>query len=119
MLAFSFFYFLIFLTLTISACPSDGITDNEGVCYKSFNISLNWYAAEAACAKDGGHLASIPDTFTNAFVSSYANSLLGYENYWIGGLANFDQYQNISFWEWIDYGSFKYTNWAPGMNFSY
>uniref|UniRef100_A0A914E7J5 C-type lectin domain-containing protein n=1 Tax=Acrobeloides nanus TaxID=290746 RepID=A0A914E7J5_9BILA len=41
--------------------------------------------------------------------------MLGYENYWIGGMANFDQYQNISFWEWIDYGSFKYTNWAPAQ----
>uniref|UniRef100_A0A914CXB0 C-type lectin domain-containing protein n=1 Tax=Acrobeloides nanus TaxID=290746 RepID=A0A914CXB0_9BILA len=40
----------------------------------------------------------------------YAKSILGVQNYWIGGLA--DSTGNYSYWEWIDYKSFKYTNWA-------
>lgn len=96
------------------ACPPNvnGTVSSNGVCYALYNNSLDWFHAEAACAGEGGNLANIPDAFTNSFISSYAKSILGFQSYWIGGLA--DSTGNYSYWEWIDYKSFKYTNWAPG-----
>uniref|UniRef100_A0A914DLI6 C-type lectin domain-containing protein n=1 Tax=Acrobeloides nanus TaxID=290746 RepID=A0A914DLI6_9BILA len=109
-------FILKLITLIIPvlcACPPNSTVSPSGVCYALYNNSLDWFHAEAACIKEGGNLANIPDAFTNSFISSYAKSILGFQNYWVGGLA--DSSGNYSYWEWIDYKSFKYTNWAPGQ----
>lgn len=105
-------FFLI--SHAFSLCPPNSNVSSSGTCYKAFNQSLAWFDADAACVKDGGHLANIPDVFTNSFIASVAKGTFGVNDYWIGGFGFQNANQNVTFWQWIDYNSFKYTNWAKG-----
>lgn len=59
--------------LASAKCPLgsvQGLTDDA--CY-SFSVdSTSWSRAEEQCVKQGGHLASVSNGFTNSFLSSTA-----------------------------------------------
>jgi cysteine-rich repeat protein len=60
------------------ACPAGAVT-YDGRCYWVVTTAATWDAAAAACAADGGYLASIGSDAENTFVAG-----LGVGEHWIG-----------------------------------
>uniref|UniRef100_A0A914Z4F0 C-type lectin domain-containing protein n=1 Tax=Panagrolaimus superbus TaxID=310955 RepID=A0A914Z4F0_9BILA len=59
----------------------------------------------------GGHLASISNAFTNAFIAQQAGYLLqgsGTPDAWLGGTSLID----ATNWTWTDHQPFTFANWA-------
>uniref|UniRef100_A0AC35FRS2 C-type lectin domain-containing protein n=1 Tax=Panagrolaimus sp. PS1159 TaxID=55785 RepID=A0AC35FRS2_9BILA len=81
---FSFFWVLLFFVSSVSStCSSDGI-EWLSSCYYFQTNSSQFLNAEENCIQNfGGHLASIHNGFTNAFLSQHA-SLLTNDSLWIG-----------------------------------
>lgn len=117
------FYFTLFIFTILPifsySCPSGTVEGHNGICYKAHTDPLNWFDADAQCMIEGGHLAAIPDAFTNVFLANYSKSIFGSGDYWIGGLQSVSPVDNSTFWEWLDLNnSFAFVNWANG-NFFY
>uniref|UniRef100_A0A914BXJ3 C-type lectin domain-containing protein n=1 Tax=Acrobeloides nanus TaxID=290746 RepID=A0A914BXJ3_9BILA len=107
LLAFSLFHSI----QSESKCPEGSFQGVNGKCYKGINQLKTWHQAEVDCYLTGGHLASVTDTFTNAFISSVAKNVsITAADYWLGGTSN---YVNGS-WAWSNFDQFKYTNWIKG-----
>ncbi|KAJ7986772.1 hypothetical protein DPEC_G00331850 [Dallia pectoralis] len=76
-------------------------------CYKLVEDPKTWNAAQAACEKDGGNLASIDMSYDQAFVAGAV--LQGKTDAWIG-LRRTDK----STFQWIDGWPVFFTHWGPG-----
>ena len=66
-------------------------------CYFWSKIQLNWLEAEAACRKQGGHLASIDSKATNDKISNETErSHKEHTSMWIGGTDTEEE----GVWRW-------------------
>uniref|UniRef100_A0A914CFE8 C-type lectin domain-containing protein n=1 Tax=Acrobeloides nanus TaxID=290746 RepID=A0A914CFE8_9BILA len=78
------FYILLLLFSACDGCPTgtiQGIASDS--CYKSYISPQNFFIAEETCfVNEGGHLASVHDAFTNAFLMKEASSLFNADDYW-------------------------------------
>lgn len=111
--------------LCINSCPSGSSKGPNGNCYKVINSDREqqglptWFQAENRCRKDGGHLASISDSFTNSFIANLARTVLGDSSYWIGAVRTMQWWDNTlplnQTWIWLDLKDFQYTNWNKSM----
>jgi hypothetical protein len=108
-----FLYFFYLIHLALSDCSNGTIQSPNKNCYKIFTQPSTWYLAETACIQSGGHLASIQDVFTNAYLVGIADEGLNSDDYWLGGTTNF----RGGNWSWSDFKSFSYTNWLKGINY--
>ncbi|XP_790560.4 macrophage mannose receptor 1 [Strongylocentrotus purpuratus] len=92
----------------ISLCRPDYITYFQG-CFKYVSDDLNYDEAEAACAKDNTHLATIVDAYDEAFIETlmYEN---GHDSAWIGLRKNPED----TVYEWNDGWPVYYTTWGAG-----
>src|SRR5688572_7307487 len=82
---------LVAYTYATAGCPTGYTAGPDAVaCYKVSDALATWGDGEKACALDGGHLASIPDAFTNSFlVNLFRGSSLAQANWdwaYIGGI---------------------------------
>uniref|UniRef100_A0AC34G4J1 C-type lectin domain-containing protein n=1 Tax=Panagrolaimus sp. ES5 TaxID=591445 RepID=A0AC34G4J1_9BILA len=67
--------------------------------------------AESHCRRLIGHLASLSDAFTNAYVAQQAEKLFqgsGTSDAWLGG----NNLKDPTSWTWTDNSPFAFTNWA-------
>uniref|UniRef100_A0A8B9LWC7 C-type lectin domain-containing protein n=1 Tax=Astyanax mexicanus TaxID=7994 RepID=A0A8B9LWC7_ASTMX len=87
---------------TKSPCPSDYVSWYKN-CYKLVSEHKNWADAEAACVKEGGHLASVDMSYDQAFISGAIQQER--TDAWIGLKLG---------WGWTDLTALAFTNWAPG-----
>jgi hypothetical protein len=106
------FFRLIFLHLilfsSVFCCP-DGSLSWNNYCY--ILTQSEYGRAEWICQKNGGHLASIHDAFTNAEIAQNASDYFGkLPDFWIG--ANSLSVKNV--WEWTDGSNFDYNDWRKG-----
>ncbi|XP_037401967.1 macrophage mannose receptor 1, partial [Pygocentrus nattereri] len=92
---------------TSSPCPSNYVTWYKN-CYRLVSEPKTWEEAEAACVKEGGHLASVDMSYDQAFISGAIQQ--GNTDAWIGlrRKADGDTYQ------WSDGWPVFYTHWGPG-----
>uniref|UniRef100_A0A914YGX6 C-type lectin domain-containing protein n=1 Tax=Panagrolaimus superbus TaxID=310955 RepID=A0A914YGX6_9BILA len=108
--------FLSFFVGTFAACPNDGI-EWQSVCYYfQGNISA-FVNAEEACIHLGGHLASIHNGFTNAFIAQQASLLLHSStiaDIWIGAT----DLMNPDTWTWTDGSNFTFIDWSQNKSAS-
>ncbi|XP_058047435.1 C-type lectin 1-like [Ahaetulla prasina] len=93
-------------------CPSDWTSYNE-FCYKVYNRSVTWNAAERFCMQqqEHSHLASIhskPEADFMANLASHGANLQS--NVWIG--LNDPEKKNT--WQWSDGSKLNYKSWMPG-----
>ena len=78
--------------------------------------SASWYAAEASCEADGGHLVVIDDAAENAFVLTHDPADTNID-VWIGG----SDHRNEDTFLWVtgeplpQSGSSPYQNWQGGQ----
>ena len=108
----SIFTLISFLISTVlCACPTGTQPGgSSGLCYKPFSNRATWYQGEYTCVQNGGHLASVKDVFTGAFLSGLADFPFNHTDFWLGGTTNF----LVGNWSWTDFASFTYKNWAAG-----
>uniref|UniRef100_A0A3B3Z7P3 C-type lectin domain-containing protein n=1 Tax=Periophthalmus magnuspinnatus TaxID=409849 RepID=A0A3B3Z7P3_9GOBI len=92
---------------THSPCPSGYISWYLN-CYKLVEEAATWDAAQTACAKAGGNLASIDMSYDQAFVAGVV--LQGKADAWIGLKR---KVQNGSYM-WTDGWPVFFTQWGPG-----
>ncbi|KAH7708964.1 Protein CLEC-53 [Aphelenchoides avenae] len=85
-----------------------GLSDDD--CYSYNEEASNWFGAEEACARDGGHLTSVVDAFENSFLGASWNS--GSSGYWLGGSVGVT---SAGKWTWTDGKPFRFTSWAKGQ----
>lgn len=115
--------FLIFSTYfleeTLADCPEGsirGLTSDDCYLYRS---SAPWFDAEEDCVAFDGHLASIHDGFTNAFLLRLPKQFLqpvDARSFWLGGSVGADSTDK---WTWSDGTPFTYSNWVKGMQCNY
>lgn len=109
-------YLLPFLFFFVDACPNGTQVSsvNKSICYdvRESAKGHSWYAAEYQCQLyDNGHLASIPDAFTNNFITGYLHATQSARHFWVGGTTTLSS--NAS-WTWSDGADFKYNSWEFG-----
>uniref|UniRef100_A0AAR2KAQ9 C-type lectin domain-containing protein n=1 Tax=Pygocentrus nattereri TaxID=42514 RepID=A0AAR2KAQ9_PYGNA len=85
---------------TSSPCPSNYVTWYKN-CYRLVSEPKTWEEAEAACVKEGGHLASVDMSYDQAFISGAIQQ--GNTDAWIGLRR-----------KWSDGWPVFYTHWGPG-----
>lgn len=87
-----------------------GATESEDHhCYNGYD-SADFQAAQAACVKRGGHLATISSAAENKVVRGLVNS-----SKWIGGSEDVgDTSEGTGNYTWLTGEPFTYTNWASG-----
>lgn len=102
--------FITHLLLVRGDCPSGTTKGVNGLCYKAYTTESTWNQSEATCMKNNGHLASITDAYTNAFLFNYTSGNNQMSNYWIGGTTNIIGGN----WSWSDGQKFSYSYWASG-----
>ncbi|KAK5617685.1 hypothetical protein CRENBAI_001663 [Crenichthys baileyi] len=91
---------------TKSPCPADYISWYQN-CYKLVEDPATWDAAQAACEKQGGNLASIDMSYDQAFVAGVV--LQGKGDAWIGLRRKED-----GSYTWTDNWPVFFTEWGPG-----
>lgn len=106
---------LSILFVVDAECPVGAIQGlRPGDCYTFSRQILNWYAAEEACIRQGGHLASAGNAFVDYYINDLFGSWLGIRSLgsrWLGGIADVT---TSSKWTWTDGTSFAYTHWEKG-----
>jgi hypothetical protein len=115
MALYTLLFFSIF-PLVFSNCPNGTIASlDPTICY---NFSLNaksFFDAEKLCKDYFGHLTSVKDVFTNAYIFNQSQRAFGAINmvdYWLGGIKD----NTTAKWSWVDGANFDYNNWAQGTN---
>lgn len=93
---------------------SQGWCRHDSFCYQANRSpELPWESAEAKCASQGGHLASIHTSAENNYTKLMADTVYTYTSeFWIG--FNILNSYNGQF-EWSDGTSSDFFNWAPGQ----
>uniref|UniRef100_A0AC34GYS6 C-type lectin domain-containing protein n=1 Tax=Panagrolaimus sp. ES5 TaxID=591445 RepID=A0AC34GYS6_9BILA len=93
------------------ACPNGGIVWQSNCLY--FNSSeVEFVIAERQCQETGGHLVSVHDAFTNAFIAEKAGQIFDRSyDFWIGGNTLIGGGSN---WAWTDGSIFNYADWSSG-----
>ena len=72
--------------------------------YMAYTYKKTWSDAEAFCQTEEGHLASIlSEKEQHEFTS-----LVGYDNFWIGGFLQ------DGHWQWSDGSPWEFTDWTAG-----
>uniref|UniRef100_A0AC34GDD5 C-type lectin domain-containing protein n=1 Tax=Panagrolaimus sp. ES5 TaxID=591445 RepID=A0AC34GDD5_9BILA len=92
------------------SCPENS-QEWESKCYFFVSNTSKFLNAEIHCRSLGGHLASISDAFTNAFIAQQSGKQLqgsGTSDAWLGGTSLIDSTN----WTWTDNSPFTFTNWA-------
>uniref|UniRef100_A0A7N6AYM6 C-type lectin domain-containing protein n=1 Tax=Anabas testudineus TaxID=64144 RepID=A0A7N6AYM6_ANATE len=90
---------------TKSPCPAWYPISWYQNCYKLVEEGATWDAAETACKKQGGNLASIDMSYDQAFVAGVV--LQGKADAWIG------LRRKVSY-SWTDGWPVFFTEWGPG-----
>jgi hypothetical protein len=108
------FFRLIFLHLvlfsTVFCCPDESVAWNN-YCYVFDLTESEFGKAEMIYQKNGGHLASIHDAFTNVIIGQNAPDYFHQlPDFWIG--ANSLTTKNV--WEWTDGSNFDFNDWRKG-----
>uniref|UniRef100_A0A914EIM3 C-type lectin domain-containing protein n=1 Tax=Acrobeloides nanus TaxID=290746 RepID=A0A914EIM3_9BILA len=98
-----------------ASCPDGAFLGfNKSICYEVLEGTskhYSWYDAETQCqTRENGHLASIPDAFTNNYLTGYLHSSQTQIRFWLGGTTTLNSNEN---WAWSDGSSFDYTSWKP------
>jgi len=75
------------------------------MCYKSFNLEMDWKDAERYCQNLGGHLPSIHSVEENNFLKKLSPHYL-----WLGGTDP----GHKGVWRWTDGSPFSFTYWGRG-----
>jgi C-type mannose receptor len=107
---FPLFFILFFFPFSSAAiCPQNGIKWQSKCYIFATNLSA-FITAEIDCVNSGGHLASIHDGFTNAFVAQ--ESMLQFHgnttsDVWIGATT----FMNPGNWSWTDGTNFTFSQW--------
>jgi hypothetical protein len=96
-------------------CRRDGdgwaVDPATGRAYRVFTLNLTWFAANARCAEDGGHLATIASEAENTAVQAVAgDDLVDTDGVWIGAS---DRSIEGTF-EWVTGEPFATDAWASG-----
>uniref|UniRef100_A0A914CGY3 C-type lectin domain-containing protein n=1 Tax=Acrobeloides nanus TaxID=290746 RepID=A0A914CGY3_9BILA len=72
-------------------CPNGTVgLVNGPMCYKVMNKTVVWVEAEENCVQLGGHLATVPDAFTNGLLVAEVQLKIGIVDFYIG----FNNYQD-------------------------
>uniref|UniRef100_A0AC35FTL8 C-type lectin domain-containing protein n=1 Tax=Panagrolaimus sp. PS1159 TaxID=55785 RepID=A0AC35FTL8_9BILA len=115
-MSFKFIFIIIaFIAAVSSQCLNNGILWQSD-CYYFQTSNIGFANAEQACNEIGGSLASIHNSFTNAFVAQKAS--LTFNNatvtdFWIGGTTML----NIGHWSWTDGTKFDFNElWDHRMS---
>uniref|UniRef100_A0AAR2JVV3 C-type lectin domain-containing protein n=1 Tax=Pygocentrus nattereri TaxID=42514 RepID=A0AAR2JVV3_PYGNA len=90
-----------------SPCPSNYVTWYKN-CYRLVSEPKTWEEAEAACVKEGGHLASVDMSYDQAFISGAIQQ--GNTDAWIGLSVP----SCLHRYGWSDGWPVFYTHWGPG-----
>uniref|UniRef100_A0A914D146 C-type lectin domain-containing protein n=1 Tax=Acrobeloides nanus TaxID=290746 RepID=A0A914D146_9BILA len=111
------------------SCPSGGQTGPDGRCYVLYsstnNCHSNWNTSNVFCQQQGGQLASISNSFINAFLwkmvkSANINTQRGECDYFPGHGTFIGLYPKISGntcqWSWSDGSPMSYSNWDSSYN---
>uniref|UniRef100_A0AC34FEH8 C-type lectin domain-containing protein n=1 Tax=Panagrolaimus sp. ES5 TaxID=591445 RepID=A0AC34FEH8_9BILA len=107
---FLFSIFLNSLIYTTASCPGDNSSQWQSQCFTFFNTSKTFSDAETTCIQNGGHLVSIHDGFTNAFIAQEAPKYIKNEtDFWIGATKN-----NGTNWSWTDGSTLDFIDWKKG-----
>jgi hypothetical protein len=69
---------------------------------------MTWLHAEYYCNQQGGHLASVQDSYTNKYI---VQQLGGYPSVWLGGTTIYVDGQ----WSWSDLKNFNFTNFESKL----
>ncbi|XP_053399913.1 perlucin-like protein [Mercenaria mercenaria] len=105
---FRLLIFLVFIQLTISACPN-GWLENGNSCYLFSNDEEYWTGAFEMCRIVGGHLVEINDDTENKFIAAQASSTG--RQYWLS-LTDVVEEGN---WVWMTSKMpMTYSNWNMG-----
>uniref|UniRef100_A0A914EE58 C-type lectin domain-containing protein n=1 Tax=Acrobeloides nanus TaxID=290746 RepID=A0A914EE58_9BILA len=100
----------------LTDCPLNGLESpsNSNKCYFFFSPTLNFLDAEQLCSEQGGHLASVCNTFENNFLVEQAQRFETYgQKDFLIGLTD-QTTKNV--WKWTDPSvSCNYTNWDKGQ----
>jgi len=83
-------------------------TTSGSKCFKVFNDTSDWLAAQTTCIGEGGNLAIIESEEENTVVEGLLEPEIG----WIG-LQDFLNEGNFTWADGMDLGS--YTNWAANQ----
>jgi hypothetical protein len=105
---FSFVLFSL-VAATFAACPNEGV-EWQSVCYYFQSNSTAFVNAEETCLQLGGHLASIHNGFTNAFIAQEASLFLSQSttsDIWIGAT----DLMNPGNFTWTDGTDFVFSVW--------
>uniref|UniRef100_A0A914R0A0 C-type lectin domain-containing protein n=1 Tax=Panagrolaimus davidi TaxID=227884 RepID=A0A914R0A0_9BILA len=97
-----------FLPLLLASCPGNGI-EWQSKCYYFIKNVTAFVTADLDCINRGGHLASIHDGFTNAFVGQEAMLQIHestVSDIWIGATS----YINPGNWSWTDGTNFTFSH---------
>ncbi|XP_069131887.1 uncharacterized protein [Argopecten irradians] len=97
-------------------CPPIGSTyetSTESTCFWYLSGYPSTSAAHDQCVLAGGRLAYIPDSATNAFVTTYLNSIPGYNTLPSINVKNY-YIDNAYVYETIEGDPLTYTNWESG-----
>uniref|UniRef100_A0A914YV46 C-type lectin domain-containing protein n=1 Tax=Panagrolaimus superbus TaxID=310955 RepID=A0A914YV46_9BILA len=95
-----FFFFVVTFAVAKNACPS-GFYEWHTDCYTFISNASGFADAENECIQKGGHLASIHDGFTNAWISQEASKYFvesTVSDFWIG----LTDLINSGNWTWTD-----------------
>ncbi|XP_035247102.1 macrophage mannose receptor 1 [Anguilla anguilla] len=92
---------------TSSPCPSGYISWKKN-CYKLAEEPKTWEAAQEACEQEKGNLASIDQSYDQAFVAGVV--LQGKSDAWIG----LRRQENGDSYTWTDGWPVYFTHWGPG-----
>jgi hypothetical protein len=97
---FRLLFFVVFLTSTVKSCPKGSVIWQNS-CYTFMSEVTGFADAENECIQKGGHLTSIHDGFTNAWISQEASKYFHEStviNFWIG----LTDLINPGNWSWTD-----------------
>uniref|UniRef100_A0AC34FHP5 C-type lectin domain-containing protein n=1 Tax=Panagrolaimus sp. ES5 TaxID=591445 RepID=A0AC34FHP5_9BILA len=96
--------------VTAFKCPENS-KEWESKCYIFVSEISEFMNAEINCRSLGGHLASIPNAFTNAFIAQQAAIKFqgsGTSDAWLGGSS----LANSKIWTWTDGQPFTFSQWT-------
>ncbi|XP_035999355.1 galactose-specific lectin nattectin [Fundulus heteroclitus] len=85
-----------------------GFTWYNGRCFRFVKQQKDWYEAEKACNRFGGHLASIRTQDEHEFINDLTLKETGSNTRaWVGGHKG-------RVWTWSDGSPFTFSSWSPG-----